>query len=366
MLTGYGIKDSISGLIDGQFGRIFSYDISISYSEKNQDNEDGTIADLENMLNSDNRFGQVIQMYTHTSNVSKQEFQGGLDSQEIDSDIIQDNVKLQVFDRQLPYADFVGMYQYKSNELIGLDDDGIIISQLLADNLGVKAGDDIYIEDDNKNVKKAHISNVMKMYVGDYIFMSSTYYEDIYGNMPDNNCIIGKLNNKGTDTENSIGLDYLNRHGVSNITFFTDSINRFTKMIQSLDIVTLVLILSSASLAFVVLYNLTNVNISERIREIATIKVLGFYDMEVSMYVYRENIIITVIGAFAGLFLGVGLHRFIMYNISVDGVMFGTDINLSSYFLALGLTLFFSVFVNLVMNGKLKKIAMVESLKSVE
>ena len=366
MLTGYGIKDSISGLIDGQFGRIFSYDISISYSEKNQDNEDGTIADLENMLNSDNRFGQVIQMYTHTSNVSKQEFQGGLDSQEIDSDIIQDNVKLQVFDGQLPYADFVGMYQYKSNELIGLDDDGIIISQLLADNLGVKAGDDIYIEDDNKNVKKAHISNVMKMYVGDYIFMSSTYYEDIYGNMPDNNCIIGKLNNKGTDTENSIGLDYLNRHGVSNITFFTDSINRFTKMIQSLDIVTLVLILSSASLAFVVLYNLTNVNISERIREIATIKVLGFYDMEVSMYVYRENIIITVIGAFAGLFLGVGLHRFIMYNISVDGVMFGTDINLSSYFLALGLTLFFSVFVNLVMNGKLKKIAMVESLKSVE
>ena len=184
--------------------------------------------------------------------------------------------------------------------------------------------------------------------------------------MPDNNCIIGKLNNKGTDTENSIGLDYLNRHGVSNITFFTDSINRFTKMIQSLDIVTLVLILSSASLAFVVLYNLTNVNISERIREIATIKVLGFYDMEVSMYVYRENIIITVIGAFAGLFLGVGLHRFIMYNISVDGVMFGTDINLSSYFLAFGLTLFFSVFVNLVMNGKLKKIAMVESLKSVE
>ena len=366
MLTGYGIKDSISGLIDGQFGRIFSYDISISYSEKNQDNEDGTIADLENMLNSDNRFGQVIQMYTHTSNVSKQEFQGGLDSQEIDSDIIQDNVKLQVFDGQLPYADFVGMYQYKSNELIGLDDDGIIISQLLADNLGVKAGDDIYIEDDNKNVKKAHISNVMKMYVGDYIFMSSTYYEDIYGNMPDNNCIIGKLNNKGTDTENSIGLDYLNRHGVSNITFFTDSINRFTKMIQSLDIVTLVLILSSASLAFVVLYNLTNVNISERIREIATIKVLGFYDMEVSMYVYRENIIITVIGAFAGLFLGVGLHRFIMYNISVDGVMFGTDINLSSYFLAFGLTLFFSVFVNLVMNGKLKKIAMVESLKSVE
>ena len=129
---------------------------------------------------------------------------------------------------------------------------------------------------------------------------------------------------------------------------------------------TYVLILSAAALSFVVLYNLTNVNVSERIREIATIKVLGFYDGEVAMYVYRENIIITIIGAAAGLLLGLVLHSYIMKTVEMDNVMFGNDVEMISLVLAFILTVAFSLVVNLVMYRRLKKIPMVESLKSVE
>ena len=367
MLAGYGIKDSISGLIDGQFGKIFSFDVSMNYDEKKQeDDENISINELSDMLNDDDRFSQVMKVYSYTSNVSAQSFEGGLEAEDIDEDIISDNVIFDVIDKSLPYGDFIGMYSYKDDSRVAIDDDGVVISQSLAESMNVKTGDYIFAENDNEEVEKLRVSNIITMYVGDYIFMSTDYYNSVYGDMPDNNSIMAKLVEKGTDVENSIGMDYLNKHGVGNITFFTDTINRFTNMIQSLDIVTLVLIVSSALLAFVVLYNLTNVNISERIREIATLKVLGFYDMEVSMYVYRENIIITIIGAFVGLFLGVGLHTFIMKTIAVDGVMFGTDIKPVSFVFAFLLTMTFSVFVNVVMNGKLKKIAMVTSLKSVE
>jgi len=362
MLAGYGIKDSISGLIDGQFGKIFSYDVSMNYDEKKQeDDENISINELSDMLNDDDRFSQVMKVYSYTSNVSAQSFEGGLEAEDIDEDIISDNVIFDVIDKSLPYGDFIGMYSYKDDSRVAIDDDGVVISQSLAESMNVKTGDYIFAENDNEEVEKLRVSNIITMYVGDYIFMSTDYYNSVYGDMPDNNSIMAKLVEKGTDVENSIGMDYLNKHGVGNITFFTDTINRFTNMIQSLDIVTLVLIVSSALLAFVVLYNLTNVNISERIREIATLKVLGFYDMEVSMYVYRENIIITIIGAFVGLFLGVGLHTFIMKTIAVDGVMFGTDIKPVSFVFAFLLTMTFSVFVNVVMNGKLKKIAMVTS-----
>ena len=269
----------------------------MNYDEKKQeDDENISINELSDMLNDDDRFSQVMKVYSYTSNVSAQSFEGGLEAEDIDEDIISDNVIFDVIDKSLPYGDFIGMYSYKDDSRVAIDDDGVVISQSLAESMNVKTGDYIFAENDNEEVEKLRVSNIITMYVGDYIFMSTDYYNSVYGDMPDNNSIMAKLVEKGTDVENSIGMDYLNKHGVGNITFFTDTINRFTNMIQSLDIVTLVLIVSSALLAFVVLYNLTNVNISERIREIATLKVLGFYDKEVSAYIYRENILLTIIG----------------------------------------------------------------------
>ena len=153
---------------------------------------------------------------------------------------------------------------------------------------------------------------------------------------------------------------------VKSVNFYSSKITNFNNTISSLNFVVVVLIVSAAALAFVVLYNLTNINISERIREIATIKVLGFYDNEVAAYVYRENIILTLIGSIVGLGLGVFLHKFIMTTVELENVMFGRNINFMSYIYSILLTLGFGIAVNLVMYFRLRKIPMVESLKSVE
>ncbi len=153
---------------------------------------------------------------------------------------------------------------------------------------------------------------------------------------------------------------------VDSITFSTANITKFENMIQTMNLVTYVLILSAAILSFIVLYNLTNVNISERIREIATIKVLGFYDLEVASYVYRENILISIIGALVGLALGMALHNYIMTTVEMDNIMFGNAVKLPSFIYSVVLTIVFSMIVNVVMYGKLRRVKMVESLKSIE
>ena len=172
--------------------------------------------------------------------------------------------------------------------------------------------------------------------------------------------------NKDTSIENELGKEIISMDKVKSVNFYSSKITNFNNTISSLNFVVVVLIVSAAALAFVVLYNLTNINISERIREIATIKVLGFYDNEVAAYVYRENIILTLIGSIVGLGLGVFLHKFIMTTVELENVMFGRNINFMSYIYSILLTLGFGIAVNLVMYFRLKKIPMVESLKSVE
>ena len=206
----------------------------------------------------------------------------------------------------------------------------------------------------------------MEMYINNYIFMTSDYFNQVFGYTPDNNRILGKLTGDDETVQAAIGDRYLTDSSVKSLTFVKANISRFENMIQSLDLVTWVLIISAGLLAFVVLYNLTNVNISERRREIATIKVLGFFDPEVGMYVYRENIFLTLIGGVFGLFLGRLLHIYIMLTVEMDAIMFGYAIKPVSYIYSYLITLIFSVVVNLAMYGKLKKLPMVESLKSVE
>ena len=222
------------------------------------------------------------------------------------------------------------------------------------------------IEDEEGTQYEVRVSGILEMYVNHYVFMSDRYYETITGKTVENNRILGKLAVSSGNAENHIGEKYLSKDAVSSLTFFTANIEKFNHMIESLNIITYVLIISAAALAFVVLYNLTNVNISERIREIATIKVLGFYDLEVGSYVYRENAFLTVIGSIAGIFLGMLLHGYIMKTVEMDAVMFGNEIHWVSYLLSFVLTLVFSAVVNLVMYKKLQKIPMVESLKSIE
>jgi len=196
--------------------------------------------------------------------------------------------------------------------------------------------------------------------------MSKDYYKEVFGRKVNFNRVLGNVKDISEENESSISKDLITDLKVKGVSFTTGIKDSFGDTVNNLNYVVLIMILSAGALAFVVLYNLTNVNISERIREIATIKVLGFYDSEVSAYIYRENILLTVVGTFVGLGLGKVLHRFIMVTLEVDNLMFGRVISFKSYMLSIVITLLLGLIVNFAMYFKLKKVKMVESLKSID
>lgn len=349
--AGFGIKDSVQSIIDNQYGQIIHYD-NILVFNKNADSDARN--NLSDKISSDEYYKSSLMDYAYTAEVK---IPGSADDYSTEITVVNDTSA---------YMDYVTFRTRRSKKTIELDDSGVIISEKLAKDLNVKEGDHVLIHDEDNKQATVKVSGVMEMYINNYIFMTSEYYSQVFGYTPDNNRILGILTSDGDDIQSVIGDRYLTDNNVKSLTFVKANITRFENMIQSLDLVTWVLIISAGMLAFVVLYNLTNVNISERIREIATIKVLGFYDREVGEYVYRENIILTLIGGVFGLLLGMALHAYIMTTIELDGVMFGTKINISSFLISYGITILFSLLINIFMYPSLKKIPMVESLKSVE
>lgn len=349
--AGFGIKDSVQSIIDNQYGQIIHYD-NILVFNKNADSDARN--NLSDKISSDEYYKSSLMDYAYTAEVK---IPGSADDYSTEITVVNDISA---------YRDYVTFRTRRSKKTIELDDSGVIISEKLAKDLNVKEGDNVLIHDEDNKQATVKVSGVMEMYINNYIFMTSEYYSQVFGYTPDNNRILGILTSDGEDIQSVIGDRYLTDNNVKSLTFVKANITRFENMIQSLDLVTWVLIISAGMLAFVVLYNLTNVNISERIREIATIKVLGFYDREVGEYVYRENIILTLIGGVFGLLLGMALHAYIMTTIELDGVMFGTKINISSFLISYGITILFSLLINIFMYPSLKKIPMVESLKSVE
>lgn len=349
--AGFGIKDSVQSIIDNQYGQIIHYDDILVFNN-NADTE--SIKNVAGNIAKDEYYKDSLMDYAYTSDVK------------VSGESDDYSTEITVVSNEQDYKDFVTFRSRKDKSELELTDSGVIITEKLAKDLSVKAGDTILIQDDNNKQVSVNVTGVMEMYINNYIFMTSDYFNQVFGYTPDNNRILGKLTGDDETVQAAIGDRYLTDSSVKSLTFVKANISRFENMIQSLDLVTWVLIISAGMLAFVVLYNLTNVNISERIREIATIKVLGFYDTEVGEYVYRENIILTLIGGVFGLLLGVALHSYIMTTIELDGVMFGTKINISSFLISYGITILFSLLINLIMYPSLKKIPMVESLKSVE
>ena len=349
--AGFGIKDSVQSIIDNQYGQIIHYDDILVFNN-NADTE--SIKNVADNIAKDEYYKDSLMDYAYTSDVK------------VSGESDDYSTEITVVSNEQDYKDFVTFRSRKDKSELELTDSGVIITEKLAKDLSVKAGDTILIQDDNNKQVSVNVTGVMEMYINNYIFMTSDYFNQVFGYTPDNNRILGKLTDDDETVQAAIGDRYLTDSSVKSLTFVKANISRFENMIQSLDLVTWVRIISAGMLAFVVLYNLTNVNISERIREIATIKVLGFYDTEVGEYVYRENIILTLIGGVFGLLLGVALHSYIMTTIELDGVMFGTKINISSFLISYGITILFSLLINLIMYPSLKKIPMVESLKSVE
>ena len=350
MLVGYGIKDSCYEIAELQFRDIQMYDGSVYLKE---DISDETRQNLLDYMKDDPDISHYMQ--TSMKNVTLVNGKNKRDAYQV------------VFSEPKDVKDYFDFHDRKSKEEYTLDDEGVIISEKTGKLLNAKAGDTIEIKDEENGNKKVKIAHICENYMGHYIFFTPSYYEKVYGENSEYNSIFF-AGQKGDTQEdyNKIGEDILTQDGALSVSYMRDIEKQLDDMLKSLNLVIVVLIISAGMLAFVVLYNLNTVNITERQRELATLKVLGFYDLEVAEHVYRENVLLTFIGAAVGVVLGKFLHAFIIDTVEVDTAMFGRNINFSSYMYSLLFTILFSLIVNGIMYFKLKKIDMVESLKSIE
>ena len=242
----------------------------------------------------------------------------------------------------------------------------MVLTEKLANILDVRAGDTVTLVDADGNPAEFTVTGVCEHYVYNYVYMSALCYADGFGEEPEWNAVMSQLSDNSQAGRDAVSAKLLAMDEVASLNFTADSMEMVLNMLESIDAVVVLIIVCAACLAFVVLYNLTNINIAERVKEIATIKVLGFYDREVDAYVNRESVILTLIGALFGLAGGIALHKFVILTVEVDAVMFGRDIQLPSFGYALALTFLFSLMVNLFMGRKLKQISMVESMKAPE
>ena len=348
MLFGFGLKDSISAIVPLQYEQIQLYDGDVILKEDVTEEER---IEVQKELDTDKKVSVTAENLLKNIEVSS-----GESSQEVYLDVPKD---VEAFKK------FVVIRDRKTKEIYSLDDKGAILTEKVAKLLEVNVGDKLTIDTDDGE-KTVLISAICENYMGHYLYMTSEVYEKTFGEAPAYNSIYYRTQDRTTEEAKDVGENVMKCDGTLSISYTTSLKKQVDHMLESLDIVIIVLIISAGMLAFVVLYNLNNINITERKRELATLKVLGFYDKEVSSYVYRENILLTLIGALAGLLIGKILHRFIVETVEIDSVMFGRNIDPPSFLYAFLLTVAFSLFVNGVMYFKLKKINMVESLKSVE
>ena len=348
MLVGFGLQDSITAMAERQYVEIFTYDAAVSLDANSSGEERQEAV----------RFAETYEGVTEALQLSLQGVELQYGDQTIDA-------QLYVPENTERAADFVTLKDRVSGKTYAYPESGAAISEKTAKMLGVSVGDSVTVDLDGETAE-IPVTEIVENYVMHYLFLSPGQYEESFGEAPSYNQLQINYEDNSAEAEQALGNAMMEQAGCTGVSFVTELEQQIHDMLRSLNIVIYVLILSAGLLAFVVLYNLNNINITERRRELATLKVLGFYDTEVAMYVYRENVILTLIGIVAGGFMGMILHRFTIQTVEVDMMMFGRQIRLFSYFLSGVITLVFSVLVNLVMYRNLKKIDMIESLKSVE
>ena len=350
MVVGFGIRDSIMCIGTIQYQEIQVYDGMIYLSSSVTEDE---VQQIKNAMDGMDKMDRYIEMEMAREPIS------------LSVDGSTEDVYLCVPEDKDKIEDFMNFRSRATGEVYHIQDDGVILTEKMANTLDVSSGDTIYLGADGEE-KEVTITDVCENYMQHYVYMSSELYQELYGEEPEYNSILFDLKDASAQELSQAGEELLKYDGVMNVTYTNSIEDQLNTMLQSLDLVIVVLIVSAGLLAFVVLYNLNNINITERRRELATLKVLGFYDTEVSSYVYRENIMLTIFSIVVGIVLGALLHRFVITTVEVDAVMFGRVVKWQSYLYSALFTTAFSLFVNWVMYYKLKKIDMVESLKSVE
>lgn len=349
LMVGFGLRDSIQTIIKNQYQNIWVYDAYASIDDGADTEERAAL--LTDVQNIDG-IAEALEVRQIAIDVES----GGVTK----------SVNLFVPESTDNLTDFVILKDRITDERYELEDGSVIITEKLASMLELSVGDTITIQDGDSRRYTASISAISENYMYNYMYMTPDTYETLYGEAPVYNTLFLNLEEGTSLTEEELSSRLLDMDNITGVTLISTLNEQVQDMMHALDLVVWVLIIAAGLLAYVVLYNLNNINITERRRELATLKVLGFYNLEVAEYVYRENVLLTICGCLFGLVFGFFLHRYMILTLEVDMVMFGRTIQPISYVLSILITFFFAAFVNFIMYFSLKKIDMVESLKSVE
>lgn len=344
IMLGFGVKNSCSNIIPSQYVEVYKYDALIKLNSNIEDTKkvENKIKRIEGVHNLTGAYRQNVTVLGN--------------SEDYYSTMI-------VYDNADEIKDFINFKDYKTKKKIILSDDGVVISQKLAEKLGVKKGENMTFSYDNTKYT-VKVSNIVEHYVNHQVYMSKTFYENLTDMKSSASILYVDMNTKKSNIKTL--KNYLDHHDIGSMERLTASLDEFQQRMSSLNIIVAILSGCAALLCFIVLYNLTNINIGERKGEIATIKVLGFRRKEYCDYIFRENIILSLIGASFGMFFGYFLHRFVVLTVEMDNMLFIRTMPLDIYLIAFGMTVGFTIIINLAMRHILDQVNMVESLKSIE
>ena len=349
ILAGFGLKDSISSILPNQYEDICHYDMLVSLKTSLTQEQKGSYIEK---LKQREDIQELVKTYMESGTAGKEE-----KSENVQIVVPSDN---QEIDKMIKLRDV------KTKEPFTLSEEGIIITDKLAELIGAKVGDMIMITTADDIEKEIKVVGITENYISHYVYMSKELYQQVFGETYSTNVLLIQDKNLSEEQEESVMQEMVDQNEVLTVTLTKTTMKTLDDTMSSLNYVVVILIVSAGLLAFVVLYNLSNINIGERIRELATIKVLGFYDREVYDYVTRETIILTIIGILLGLVAGYFLNFYILGTCEINILRFEKVIHPISYLYATAITFVFSIIVNIVTYFALKKIDMIGSLKSVE
>ena len=352
IIAGFGLRDAIGNMIPMQYGEIYKYGINVSLKEEKEGEELKEIK--EKILAQNEKVTDVLGANIQSVKIIKNDNN--------------QSIQLVVPEDVNSIGTFISLRSRTNREESYVpDNNGVIITEKLAKLLDIKEGDRVTLENADGDRADVQVAHITENYILHYLYMSPELYNKVYDTRIESNTVLAKTEELSEEEENNLGKILLqDEENISGVSFTSDSSNMLETVMNNMDMVVWILIIAAGMLALVVLYNLLNANISERIRELATIKVLGFYDREVYEYIGRETIILTILGMLFGLIGGYYLTMYILKTCEIDMLMFDPEIRVLSYVLGIVITVVFAVIVNVITYFSLKKIDMIESLKSVE
>lgn len=350
LFTGFSVRNSIAEINQRQFSDIIKYEMIVVNNDVFSQSGD---KDLINLLESD-EVKNYLSIYYESALITAGEKN---DDEEI---------KVIVPRNQDDFRNYINLVNRQTQNELNLEDDGVIVSERLAELLNLKVGSVFEYKDSKENIRKVKVSGICEMYTGHFIFMNKKEYEKVYETDYENNANLILLNDGSISNTKKVAAQFMKLSSVKGVSQNTTLYNQIDTIAKSLNKIMTVLIIVASLLSIVIIYNLTNINVSERIRELSTIKVLGFRDKEVTMYIYRETIILTIIAIAFGFIIGLGLHKYILDIVPPDDVMFNPNQWIGSFVIPAVIILFVSLLMKVIVNNKLKKIDMLEALKSVD